>query len=40
MIEQLTFEIERIDDIPLLLAQLDRRQVGSLLDKHVPTHGN
>ena len=40
MTEQLTFEIERIDDIPLLLAQLDRMQVGSLLDKHFPTHGN
>ena len=40
MTGQLTFEIERIDDIPLLLAQLERMQVGSLLDQHFPTHGN
>ena len=40
MTEQLTFKTERIDDIPLLLAQLERLQVGSLLDEHVPTHGN
>ena len=32
--------IERIDDVPLLLAQLERMQVASLLDRHVPTHGN
>ena len=40
MTEQLTFKTERIDDIPLLLAQLERMQVGSLLDEHFPTHGN
>jgi transposase len=40
MTEQLTFEIERIDDIPLLLAQLERMQIGPLLDEHFPTHGN
>lgn len=40
MNEQLTFKTERIDDIPLLLAQLERMQVGSLLDKHFPSHGN
>lgn len=40
MIEQLTLKTERIDDIPLLLAQLERMQVGSLLDEHFPTHGN
>jgi len=32
--------IERIDDIPLLLAQLERMQVATLLDRHFPTHGN
>src|SRR5713226_5586803 len=32
--------IKRIDDVPLLLAQLERMQVASLLDRHVPTHGN
>jgi len=40
MTDQLTFKTERIDDIPLLLAQLERMQVGSLLDEHFPTHGN
>ena len=37
-IEQLT--IERVDDIPILLAQLERMQVASLLDRYFPTHGN
>lgn len=37
-IEPLT--IERIDDVPLLLAQLERMQVAMLLDRHFPTHGN
>src|SRR5439155_15634007 len=32
--------IERIDDVPLLLTQLDRMQVAKLLDRHFPTHGN
>ncbi len=32
--------IERIDDVPLLLAQLERMQVATLLDRHFPTHGN
>lgn len=32
--------IERVDDIPLLLAQLERMQVAKLLDQHYPTHGN
>lgn len=40
MTEQLTLKTERIDDIPLLLAQLERMQVEALLDKHFPTHGN
>ena len=33
-------KIERIDDIPLLLAQMEKMQVAQLLDKHLPTHGN
>ncbi len=37
-IEPLT--IERIDDVPILLAQLERMQVSKLLDRHFPTHGN
>jgi hypothetical protein len=31
---------ERIDDIPLLLAQLERMGAQELLDHHFPTHGN
>jgi transposase len=31
---------ERIDDVPILLAQLERMQVAQLLDRHFPTHGN
>jgi transposase len=40
MTEQLTIHHERVDDIPLLLAQLDRMQVANLLDECFPTHGN
>ena len=32
--------IERIDDVPVLLAQLERMEVARLLDQHFPTHGN
>jgi transposase len=35
-----TIQIERIDDLPLVLAQLQRMQVAALLDQHYPTHGN
>ncbi len=31
---------ERVDDIPLLLAQLERMGVQELLEQHFPTHGN
>ncbi|MEH2293388.1 MAG: hypothetical protein V7K31_09825 [Nostoc sp.] len=31
---------ERVDDIPVLLAQLERIGARQLLDKHFPTHGN
>lgn len=31
---------ERIDDIPLLLAQLERMGIRKLLDKYFQTHGN
>jgi transposase len=37
-IEHLT--TERVDDVPVLLAQLERMQVARLLDQHFPTHGN
>ena len=31
---------ERVDDIPLLLAQMERMGLAALLDTHFPTHGN
>jgi transposase len=40
MNEQLTICHERVDDLPLLLAQLDRMQVAQVLDACFPTHGN
>lgn len=40
MTEQLTTDHERVDDIPLLLAQPERMQVAKLLDECFPTHGN
>ena len=40
MDEQLTVINERVDDIPLLLAHLERMGVQPLLDEYFPTHGN
>src|SRR5436305_1925038 len=40
MNEALTIRTERVDDIPLLLAQMQRMGIAGLLDKHFPTHGN
>ena len=40
MAETLTIVSERVDDIPVLLAQLDRLGLQPLLDEHFPTHGN
>jgi transposase len=31
---------ERVDDIPLLLEQMQRRSLPTLLDNHFPTHGH
>jgi hypothetical protein len=31
---------ERVDDIPLLLAQMEKMNIAALLDKHFPVHGN
>jgi transposase len=31
---------ERLDDIPLLLAQMQRMGLPALLDAHFPTHGD
>ena len=35
-----TIITERVDDIPLLLAQMDRVGLAEVLDAHFPTHGN
>jgi transposase len=40
MKESLSRETERVDDIPLLLAQMQRMDLAELLDKHFPTNGN
>jgi hypothetical protein len=40
MAEPLTIVSERVDDIPVLLARLNRMGLQPLLDEHVPTHGN
>src|SRR5438128_12331501 len=40
MNEPLTIRTERVDDIPLLLAHMQRMGLAELLDKHFPTHGN
>ncbi len=40
MSETLSITTERVDDIPLLLAQLIRMNVPSLLDQHFHQHGN
>src|SRR5229473_7422759 len=40
MNEPLTILTERVDDIPLLLAQMERMDIARLLDEYFPTHGN
>ena len=40
MSEPLSVTTERVDDIPLLLTQLMRMNVPSLLDQHFHQHGN
>src|SRR5687768_9326508 len=40
MAERLTIISERVDDIPLLLAQLERMGLQPLLDERFATHGN
>lgn len=40
MTASLSVTTERVDDIPLLLAQLARMSVRPLLDAYLPTHGN
>jgi hypothetical protein len=36
----LTVTTERVDDMPLLLAQLQRMELHPLLDDYFPTHGS
>ena len=40
MTEERTIKTERIDDIPVLIAQLEQMQVGAMMDEYFPTHGN
>lgn len=40
MSEKPGFVSERIDDIPVLLAQMERMQIAKLLDKQITPHGN
>jgi transposase len=40
MNEKPTIITERVDDIPLLWAQMDRMGLAEVLDAHFPTHGN
>jgi transposase len=40
MPDELTIITERIDDIPVLIAKLDRMGSTELLDEHFPMHGN
>ena len=38
--QDLTIETERVDDVPVLLAQMEKMGVAELLDEHVVMHGN
>ena len=40
MNEEVDIKNERVDDIPLLLAQMERMGIQPLLDSCFPTHGN
>jgi len=40
MSDELTVITERVDDIPVLIAKMDRMGSAELLDEHFPTHGN
>jgi transposase len=40
MTDTLTITTERVDDIPLLLAQMQRMGLPQLLDQQFPVHGN
>src|ERR1700730_3775629 len=38
--QDLTIETERVDDIPVLLAQMEKMGIAKLLDEHFQMHGN
>src|SRR5260370_2274590 len=40
MTEELTVTTERVDDIPIVLAQSDDMGIGDLLDEYFKPHGN
>jgi len=40
MDKDLTITTERVDEIPLLLALMEKMDLPSILDEHFPTHGN
>jgi hypothetical protein len=40
MNEQPTIHTERVDDVPLLLAHMQRLGLPTILDAHFPAHGN
>ena len=40
MTTELTVTTERVDDIPLLVAQIDRLGIGEWVDRHCLAHGN
>src|SRR5213592_3821322 len=40
MSKQITVKHERIDDIPVIIAQLKKMRVDKLIDTHFPTNGN
>src|SRR5712691_5371797 len=40
MSQKITATHERVDDIPVIIAQLKKMRVAELLDKHFPTNGN
>jgi transposase len=40
MTEQITVTTERVDDIPLLMASIERLGLAELIDEHVTPHGN
>ncbi|GIV88712.1 MAG: hypothetical protein KatS3mg055_1230 [Chloroflexus sp.] len=40
MAEELTITTERVDDIPLLIAWMERMGLAELVNEHFPVHGN